>query len=104
MVSAKYGARLSQDDLNDLNAASTHLYEAAEAIKRANPIWAGAVVQLLILANETINRLGAKGQTAFQRHLEKRGMARPQDAPEEPAAAGDPDENQTAAPAKPPEN
>jgi hypothetical protein len=104
MVSAKYGARLSQEDLTELNAASEHLAAAAAAIQRANPIWSQSVVQLLILANNTVVRLHAKGTATFARYLSKRGMQKPQDATEEPSAAASSDASDSAAPGKPQEN
>ena len=86
MVSSKYGARLSERDVQDLEGASNALASAAAGIRRANPSWGEAVVQALIVANQVIERLRDKGALAFARYLEKRGLQEPQDAP----ALGDP--------------
>lgn len=83
MVSSKYGARLSQTDIQQLDSASNALASAAAAIRRANPSWGEAVVQALILANQVIERLRDRGAAAFARYLERRGLQKPQ----EPSAA-----------------
>jgi hypothetical protein len=85
MVSSKHGARLNQQDLVDLDQASQHLATAAETIKRANPVYADSVIQLLIAANTVILRLQEKGAATFARYLEKHGLQKPQDGPEAPA-------------------
>jgi hypothetical protein len=70
-------ARLTLRDVSDLNYASEALAAAAEQVKRANPGWGPAVVQLLIQANDTVVRLQNKGAGAFARYMEKRGMKPP---------------------------
>jgi len=89
VVSSKHGARLSERDVQELDSASNALASAAAAIRRANPSWGEAVIQALILANQTIERLRDRGAATFARYLEKRGLHKPQDAPEIPAAAVD---------------
>ena len=81
-----YGARLSLADVVDLDAASTRLATAVGAIRRANPIWGDAVVQLIYEANEVVVRVQNKGALSFARYLEKHGLKEPQDAPGIPAA------------------
>jgi len=80
------GARLSERDVRDLEIASQRLAAVADQVKRANPTWAAAVVQLLIEANDVIVRLQNKGAAAFARYLEKHGIGKPQDASEIPSA------------------
>ena len=65
------GARLSIRDVTELNDASEALAIVAEQVKRANPGWGPAVVQLLIQANTTIVRIQTKGARAFATWLEK---------------------------------
>lgn len=45
------------------------------------------MIQALILANQVIERLRDRGAGAFARYLEKRGLQKPQDAPETPSTA-----------------
>ena len=70
-------ARLTFRDVSDLNYASEALAAAAEQIRRANPGWAPAVVQLLIQANDTVVRIQNKGAGAFARWYEKHGVKPP---------------------------
>ena len=86
------GARLGEQDVIDLNRASDKLAVVADQIKRANPTWAGAAVQLLIEANDVIVRIQTKGARAFARYLEKHGLQSAQDAPEISAAGDDADQ------------
>jgi hypothetical protein len=79
------GARLSVRDVAELNEASEALAAVAEQIKRVNPGWAPAAVQLLIQANETIVRIQNKGARAYAAWLERHGT--------QPAAAGADDLN-----------
>ena len=83
------GARLSERDIRDLEIASQRLAAVADQVKRANPSWTAAVVQLLIEANDVIVRLQNKGAAAFARYLEKHGTGKPQDVPET-RSAGEP--------------
>lgn len=101
MVSSKYGARLSERDVHDLDDASNALASAAAGIRRANPSWGEAVVQALIVANQVIERLRDKGALAFARYLEKRGLQKPQEAPQELAAAENTDQVRNVAPGEP---
>jgi len=101
VVSSKHGARLSERDVQELDSASNALASAAAAIRRANPSWGEAVIQALILANQTIERLRDRGAATFARYLEKRGLQKPRDAPEVPAAAEPSDQVRNVAPDEP---
>ena len=85
------GARITMRDVNDLNLASEQLAAAADMIKRANPVWAPATVQLLIEANTTIVRIQHKGARAFARYLEKHGVQEAPGAAEAERTEDDPD-------------
>ena len=98
MVSSKYGARLSETDVQQLDSASNALASAAAAIRRANPSWGEAVIQALILANQVIERLRDRGAAAFARHLERRGLGKPQDAAAETRATESADQGPIARP------
>lgn len=89
MVSAKYGARLSEKDVADLAAVVAAIHELAFTIQRANPVWAAAAVQVLTTIQDVVIRLQNKGAEAFARYLEKRGLKPAQD---EPAAAAESDQ------------
>lgn len=76
-----HGARITRRDVTELATASEQLAVAAETIRRLRPQWGEAVVNLLIAANLTIERLQNKGARAFARYLEKHGTQGAQDAP-----------------------
>jgi len=98
VVSSKHGARISVRDLQEIDSASNRLAAVAAQVKRANPAWAPAVIELLIEANDVILRIQAKGAGTFARYLEKRGLQSTQDAPETAAAAGIPASSPDATP------
>ena len=98
MVSSKHGARISETDLQQLDEASNHLAAAATTIQRAKPSWGDPVVQLLILANNTILRIRDKGAGAFARYLEKHGLQKTQDVTEAPPAADNPASSRISSP------
>lgn len=78
-------ARISRRDVADLDKASTTLAVAAAQIKRMNPAWADAVIQLMIEVNETIVRIQTKGANAFARYYERHGLTNaPDDGSEIP--------------------
>lgn len=79
------GARISQRDIRELDAASDALAMAASIIKRDRPRCTDDVVGLLIKANETIERIKAKGAAALARYLERRGVTVPIDDTGAPA-------------------
>lgn len=93
-----HAARITRRDVVDLAAASEQLAIAAQTIRRANPTWGEAVVNLLIPANATITRLQNKGAAAFARYLEKHGLQKPQDASQEPPAGDTPSSQPIASP------
>ena len=86
MVSSKHGARISEADIQQLDEASNHLAAAATTIQRMKTSWGDPVVQLLILANNTILRMRDKGAGAFARYLGKHGLQTSQATPGEPPA------------------
>lgn len=75
---SQVGARIAFKDVVDLNTASEALAAVAEQVKRANPGWAPAVVQLLIQANTVIVRIQTKGAKAFASFYEKHGVKMPE--------------------------
>lgn len=103
MVSSKYGARLSERDVEQLDSASNALASAAAAIRRANPSWGEAVIQALILANQVIERLRDRGAAAFVRHLQRRGLGNPSQTSETGAAVDGEPQPPFAVPVKPAE-
>ena len=82
-----HAARITRKDVTDLGIASEQLAVAADTIRRIKPAWGEAVVNLLIAANLTIERIQNKGARAFARYLEKHGLQGAQDSPETAAAA-----------------
>lgn len=67
-----YGARLTRRDIAELDNASNALAAVAGSIQRANPVWKDAAIQNLILANNTVVRLQAKGQAAIDKEIARR--------------------------------
>lgn len=84
-----HAARVTRRDVTDLAVASEQLVVAADTIRRMKPNWGEAVVNLLIAANLTIERIQNKGAAAFARYLQKHGPQSPQDVPEAAAAGED---------------
>ena len=87
------GARLRPQDVQELNQASEEMAAAAEIVKRTNPSWGAAVIQLLISANNRVVAIQNRGAATFARYLEKHGIQEPQDGsdasiPGEPTSDG----------------
>ena len=80
-----HAARVTRRDVDDLAQASELLAVAARTIRDMGPKWGEAVVNLLIVANNTIERMQNKGARAFARYLEKHGMQGAQAGAEIPA-------------------
>lgn len=88
MGMAQHGARLSMQDVSDLNLASEDIAACATLIQRNRPSYEAAVVQLLIRANTTVVRIQQKGASAYARYLERHGV-QGASGEADPAAPGD---------------
>jgi ethanolamine ammonia-lyase large subunit len=93
MGMASRGARISPQDVADLNLASEDVAACAQLIQRNRPSYEAAAVQLLVRANTTIVRIQQKGAAAYARYLERHGLQDPSGIAES-AAPGETIENQ----------
>ena len=85
---SSHGARLSMQDVSDLNLASEDIAACAVLIQRNRPSYEAAAVQLLMRANNTVLRIQNKGGAAYARYLERHGFQE-KSGDADPAAPGE---------------